>query len=60
MGSYQTCTKCNGKDSKHYEDCRDCKGSDLKRKSCLLCKGTGKSPCYSCDGAGSVYIGNKP
>ena len=47
MGSYQNCTKYKGKNITQYEDCRDCKGSDLRRKSCLLCKGTGKRPCYS-------------
>ena len=30
------------------------------RKLCVLCKDTGKGPCYSCDGKGEVYVSDKP
>jgi DnaJ-class molecular chaperone len=68
MGSYQTCPKCKGINSKHYEVCSNCNGRNKNKKkedisvrdACFICQDTGKRPCYSCDGAGKVYIGDKP
>lgn len=57
--SYVTCPKCKGSNSKNYEKC-SCVRNGFPDKGCSVCRGTGKSPCYSCDGKGVVYVGNKP
>lgn len=56
---YQTCPKCKGHNSKTFERC-SCVKSGIPYKGCVVCKGSGKAPCYTCDGKGTVYVGNKP
>lgn len=67
MGTWVTCPKCKGNNSKHYETCSNCNGRSARkteeekkdiRKFCSPCQDTGKSSCYSCDGTGRVYVDN--
>lgn len=59
--AYESCPKCvkNGKNPKTAETCT-CVVNTIPRNDCVVCKGTGKAPCFSCGGSGTVYIGNKP
>lgn len=56
---YQTCAKCKGNNSKSFEIC-SCVQGRIADKGCVVCKGSGKAPCYSCRGSGKVYSGIKP
>ena len=47
------CPKCKGKNSKTLEKCT-CVDYGIADKGCVVCKGTGKAPCYTCDGSGRV------
>ena len=53
---YQSCPKCKGLKK---VDCT-CIKYGKADKLCSYCDGTGKVRCQSCDGKGTVYIGNKP
>lgn len=59
MAYTKTCPKCEGKNSKTYETCT-CVENKIAKKSCVVCKGTGKAPCFSCSGSGLIYIANNP
>ena len=57
--SYVKCPKCEGKNSKNFETCSCVKG-EFADKGCPVCKGSGKCPCYTCDGKGGVDVGDRP
>ncbi len=58
MGN-QTCPKCKGQNSKTIEKC-SCVRGGFPDKGCVVCKGSGKSPCYTCGGRGTVNVGTRP
>lgn len=55
----QICPKCKGNNSRNYEKC-NCLKSGIPDKGCVVCKGSGKAPCYTCNGSGSIYVGSRP
>ncbi len=53
------CPKCKGEKSSTYETCT-CVQNKIANKGCVVCKGSGKCPCFTCSGSGKTYITNNP